>query len=582
MKNLLFLAVAGMFFSGCRTDVDFNNISVDGNARVNLSMPVGEISTSFADMIGLITDDADVTINEDSIIELGMKVHYENEFHDIDVANYIGKVEKDIMLQSVNPALSVLPANTEVDVPFDMEITFDGVNNDTSNERLDSLVIDLARFSTKITKSADLAISDNDIKKVEMQLGPMFRRAKGTNIEIPNFRLNSEIPIEVDNFTLNMMKDETQEPSNHNVLNTASIRFVITLKTGENVVVTAASGFHFSFKVEMMSYVALYGYFEPGSETRDSDEVKVPVTVGQGYKAILPVTEPEIKLKFTYALSMPLDVNFNFLKAIHPDGTESFAEWNGSTSTKKHLYTLVPNDAPIGTMVTDSSIIFNHLPENGHIDKFFEKEVLRMGYDYKLDIDKTRKDSRGKGMNQFRLTNQHKFKLDFEFKMPFTFNKGLDVSFGDTIRNVSLEKASLEELAKQSNGVIKSIEEADVILYLNIQNDIPVAVKLDAIFLDEYDNEITELSDKIKDVTIPAAKIVDGKPVDGERTLIPENGVGMKKDEFERLAATRSIYFRMKVGDELNPSVFYANKQLSIKMGIAANVKAAIDLGALF
>ena len=576
--NLLIFALAAIIFSGCRSDVnlDPDSLTIDSQAQVKLSLPIGEISTSFADMIGLITQDANVVINDQDIIELRMKEHYENEFHKIELTDYIGTVESDITLQSVSPALTLLPANTQVDIPFDLEVTFDGVNDNTSDERIDSMAIELAKFTTKISKSPDLNITDNDIQSVTMELGSMFRRAKGNSIQLPNFRLNTDIPIEIDHFTLNMMKDETVEPSNANVINTAAIRFVMKLKTGENVIVTPASGFHFSFKVEMMSYSALYGYFEPGNETKDGDAVKVPITVGEGFNAILPVQHPLIYLLFTHSLSMPLDVNINYIKAIHRDESETFAHWGGSTSTKIPLANVLPISAPLDATVTDT-IELSSDPDKGQIEKFFEKEVTHMGYDYKLGVDKQRVVN-GKVMNQYRMTQNTKFAMDFEFYMPFEFNRGLDVSFGDTIKDVSLEAASLDSLAAKSNGVIKEVQDAQICLYLTIKNDIPVSLILDAIFLDEEKNEIKEI-DQLKQIEIDGAAMVDGQPQEGKEKVI---AVAIPKDDFEKMSNTRHIYFRMQVGDKQGESVFYASKKLSIKMGVTADIQALINMGALF
>ena len=579
-KNLFVFALAGMLLSGCHADVDLgqSSLSGDGEAQVNLSLPIGEIKTTFAEMIGLITQqDADVVINDKDIIELHLKKHYENEFHEIELTDYVGTVESDVTLQSVAPELVMLPAGQAVDVPFDMNILFSGVNDDIADERIDSMVIDLARFTTRISKSADLMISDNDIQKVEMHLGPMFRRAKGTVIALPGFRLDQDIPIEIDMFTLNMMKDETAEPSSSNVVNTATIQFVITLKTGENVVITPVSGFHFSFKVEMMSYLALYGYFEPGAQTLDSATIAIPLTTGEGSRTILPIANPEIKMKYTYGLSIPLDVNIGYIKAIHTDDSETLANWSGTTQPRLHLNNMLPIDAPLDAEVTDSSIILNSSSTNGQIDRFFEKEVSKIAYKYKMDVDKQREKD-GKLIKQYRLTQDRKFALDFSCVLPFDFKAGLDVSFGDTIKDVSLSQASLDSLAAKSNGVIKDIEDAELYLYLRITNDIPVDLVMDAIFLDENNDEITELT-QLHGVKIVGASMVNGLPADGELFTL---AIPMKKEDFEKLAATHHIKIRVKVGDEQKPSVFYAHKELSIKLGVTANIKALIDLGALF
>ena len=95
-------------------------------------------------------------------------------------------------------------------------------------------------------------------------------------------------------------------------------------------------------------------------------------------------------------------------------------------------------------MTPSSSVILNKSANSGAIDRFFEKEVTNMAYNYELMINKTEADKRG--MKQFRLTKNTQFELDFHFKMPFNFNEGLDATYADTVKDVSLEKASLNAL----------------------------------------------------------------------------------------------------------------------------------------
>lgn len=567
---LFLIAMVGIGLAGCHSDVNLGDVTVDSKVNARLSLPIGEVSATFGDLIGLVNEGVGISINEDGVLEYNIWQHYDREFHKIVLTDYVGNVEKDMLIQSVNPSLVMIPAATEVDVPFELVINFGGVNDDLSDERLDSMVIEEARFTTKIS-TKNLTITDNDIQKVVLELGPQFRRGKGKSVELPDFHLDQDVPIVLDNFTLVMMADETKDPGNDNVVNQANIRFILTLKTGENVIVAANSGFHFTFKVEFMEYSALYGYFEPGNQTSHADVIDVPFSIPGGEAMVLPIKEPQITLKFTYGLSMPLSVRVNEISAYHSDGTKTYATWGGSSSSLLQLYSVLPINAPLDATIQDSSIMMNKEPQNGAIDRFFLKEVQKLGYDYKIEVDKNRVVN-GAVMKQYRMTQNTQFGLDFNFKMPFVFNPGLNVSYADTIQDIDLSRADLDSLAAMTKGVITKIDSAELSLYIVIENNIPVDMQLDATFLDE-DNSPLAL-DQLKDIEIEGATM-SGSQVTAAKTV---KTVAIHTADFDKIAKTKAIKFRARIGDDQKPSTFLADQKLKIKLGVTGDVQAVLNL----
>lgn len=574
LHYLFILAVAGIGLAGCKSDVQLNDISVDSKVKAKVSLPIGEVSSSFGDMIGVfksITDNTtEVRINEQGLLELTLKEHREREFHKIVLEDYIGKVENTITLQEVVPGLTVIPQNTEITVPFTLTVTFDGVNDNTSDERLDSMVIDTARFTTRIS-SSNLTITDNDIQKVTMVLGERFRRAKGTSIELPNFHLDQDVLIEIDDFTLVMMKDESAEPEQSNVVNEADIRFDVLLKTGENVIVAANSGFKFQFQVEMMSYKALYGYFKPGKETSDDSSVDVPLKIPGDEPFCLPAKDPQIDMTFTYGMSMPLQVYFRSLKAIHPNGEETPAVWDGNTSTTKVLRNSVSMNAPYDASVQSTVRLDKDPIDGGSIDKFFEKEVQALAYNYELLINEA--DVYARNIKQFRLTKNTKFQLDFAFKMPFEFKKGLSATYADTIKDINLERAQLDSLAGMTNGIVTKIDSAELTLYLSINNEIPVDLVMDAEFLDEDKNKLD--FDVLKDIKIVGADMKSLTEIEPVTNVVT---VPIHTEDFEKIAKTKAIRFKLHLGDDQKESAFPAKSRLKIKAGVTGNIEAVLNL----
>ena len=565
LHYLILIALMGAGLAGCRSDVTLDNVSVDSKLKAKLSLPVGELTTSFGKMMGLFGKDAKITINEQGLLELTIDERHVRDFHQIELKNYIGKIDENADLPA---GVSMIPKNTEMDLPFPLSIQFDGVNNNVADERLDSMIIDLARFTTSISP-VNLDINDADIQKVTMKLGSQFRRAKGTEIELPDFHLYSQVPIEIDNFSLVMMKDPTQDPGNDNVIQTADITFVLTLKTGQNVTVSSASKLHFTFEVEMMSYEALYGHFAPGEETNDSSVVDVPISMPGNYPFVMPAKDPEITMTFTYGMSMPLRVWFNYIKAIHPSD-ETFAQWDGNTSTWESLRNVLPIDAPYSETAS-SSVILNKSANSGAIDRFFEKEVKDLGYKYELHIDE--EVAKIKNMKQFRLTKNTDFTLDFHFKMPFDFKKGMDATYADTIRDVKLERASLDSLAAMTGGIVTKIDSAELTLYLIITNEIPVNLLMDVEFLGE-DEKMLPL-EPLKNIKIAPAEmksLTEITPTASSATL------PIHTKDFDTLSKAHAVRLLIHMGDDQKESAFPANKNLQIKIGVTGDIQGALSL----
>ena len=574
LHYLIVLAIAGISMAGCKHDVDFKNLTLDSEVNVLLNnLPIGEMSATFNDLIGLM-DAKNTTIapDEDGVLVLTMDEKYKRDFHKIVLSDYLGEINSVTYLQKVMPELVFIPAGTSMKVEFPMTITFSGVNDDMSDERLDSMVIEDAKFTTRIS-SENLTISDSEIEKVTLRLGDQFRRAKGLEKVLDNFHLDSDVAVNIDDFTLVLMKDEKQEPGNDNVMNTATITFVVDIKTQNNVVVAANSGFRFNFKVEFMDYSALYGFFEAGTQTRDLNTIAMPLKFSETDTMILPVQKPKIELMFTYGMSMPLNVRINYIKAIRPESAAEhavYATWGGSTSTLQPLNTVIPVDAPLDMMVKDSSIMLNQESQNGAIDRFFADQVDSLGYDYKLEVDRN-SEVFGKVMKQFRLTKNTDFYMQFRFTMPFKFNPGLKVTYADTIKDVNLQRASLDSLAAMTDSIIQKINKADLQLYLTFTNNIPLDLLVDVQFLDEKGKELN--LPQLHDITIDAAT-KSGSVISPSEAL---KTIGITEADFDEVAKTRNVRIKARISDEKKVgTAFLSDQKLSIKAGVTGDVKALL------
>lgn len=565
LHYLFLLTLIGVGLASCHVDdVDLSNVSVDSKVTANLSIPIGEISTSFGDLIGLISGNSNVRINNDSIIELYVDTLFTREYHAIDLKQYLGNLGANGSDKLIYPLVNapVIPEGTKEVVSFPMVINFSGINDSTSYERLDSLVIERAKFTTNITRK-DFPISINDVDSVTMVLGQQFRHHKGQKeFKLKNFKFDEDIIIELYDFTMVMMLDEDQPPSMSNVVNNADIQFKMYLNTKQNLVVNElTSAFHFTFTIDFMDYSALYGFFGANETAQDAGKVEIPLALPGNEPMILPVSDPKLQLAFTYGLSIPIQAHVNALYTTNADGTVvRSATWDDSTHVIIPLEAL-PISAPLDAKITDT-ITLDKNPKNGHADKMFEDiEIKYLGYDYKVDVNTNYRKPDGTIMDQFRLTKNTQYDLNMKVNVPMKFNKGLSIAYTDTIKDINLSQASLDSLSEMTQKKLK-IDSANLSLYILSNNEIPVSLDL----------KLTLLNDNGQDVGL------DVDTIRLPQQSVKENFIKLSTEDFEKLAQTKSMKIRAHIGDEQQPSEFQTNKRLTLKLGVTGDIQAVLNL----
>ena len=228
-------------------------------------------------------------------------------------------------------------------------------------------------------------------------------------------------------------------------------------------------------------------------------------------------------------------------------------------------------DAPYDASVQSTVRLDKDPIDGGSIAKFFEKEVQALAYDYELLINEA--DVYAKNIKQFRLTKDTKFELDFAFKMPFEFKKGLNATYADTIKDINLERAQLDSLAAMTNGIVTKIDSAELTLYLSIYNEIPVNLVMDAEFLDGEKNKLD--FDVLKDIKIVSADMKSLTEIEPVTNVV---AVPIHTEDFEEIAKTKAIRFKLHLGDDQKESAFPAKNRLKIKAGVTGNIEAVLNL----
>lgn len=617
-RVLLGMFVVPLSLIGCRADVDLNNIDTTAEVELGMALPVGSMSVSLSDILGTNSSD-NLYFRSDGVLCLHYDYNRHEDFHAIDFTQYISNAEQTIYLyDSINAYMErvraeypdqTFPAgyvcgspdrDVTLKIPTKMSLTYDGINDELSNERIDSAYIVEAKFEGYLMKK-NLSTPFEWVDSVVLVLGKEYVAKSGNRQKLyDKFTCEEEItygmhmPIMLKDFTIDLVKDHTQPCSNTNVVNSSFMDVEIYLTIPKNtdpMPIATDMAIIFGMDVQFIEYTALWGMFESSNKMQDDGSVSMDSIFGNWsmMKDIcLPIAEPLINIHVTHELAGPLVFNGNYLYVTSRDGQTHYAEFGEG---REHTYQY-PRDAkeairdnawmdPKPNTIGDSIVldmVFNKEPEHGRIDQLFVGTPDIMAWSFAVDFDRTL-------TNQTRLTPTTNIKMDIDMEVPFIFNEGLYVAYSDTLENINLNLSSLTDSA----SIVDSIKQSDLYVQLKIENRLPLDVRMVLCCLDSNDRVITEdrtgeplrltQSDTI---FIKAPEYTVG--ADGSMVIskpgIAEDALNISKDKLEKFNELKSLTYIVILDDKSLHSAFESNENFKIRITEDSRLKLNIGIGA--
>lgn len=617
-RVLLGMFVVPLSLIGCRADVDLNNIDTTAEVELGMALPVGSMSVSLSDILGTNSSD-NLYFRSDGVLCLHYDYNRHEDFHAIDFTQYISNAEQTIYLyDSINAYMErvraeypdqTFPAgyvcgppdrDVTLKIPTKMSLTYDGINDELSNERIDSAYIVEAKFEGYLMKK-NLSTPFEWVDSVVLVLGKEYVAKSGNRQKLyDKFTCEEEItygmhmPIMLKDFTIDLVKDHTQPCSNTNVVNSSFMDVEIYLTIPKNtdpMPIATDMAIIFGMDVQFIEYTALWGMFESSNKMQDDGSVSMDSIFGNWsmMKDIcLPIAEPLINIHVTHELAGPLVFNGNYLYVTSRDGQTHYAEFGEG---REHTYQY-PRDAkeairdnawmdPKPNTIGDSIVldmVFNKEPEHGRIDQLFVGTPDIMAWSFAVDFDRTL-------TNQTRLTPTTNIKMDIDMEVPFIFNEGLYVAYSDTLENINLNLSSLTDSA----SIVDSIKQSDLYVQLKIENRLPLDVRIVLCCLDSNGRVITEdrtgeplrltQSDTI---FIKAPEYTVG--ADGSMVIskpgIAEDALNISKDKLEKFNELKSLTYIVILDDKSLHSAFESNENFKIRITEDSRLKLNIGIGA--
>ena len=183
---------------------------------------------------------------------------------------------------------------------------------------------------------------------------------------------------------------------------------------------------------------------------------------------------------------------------------------------------------------------------------------------------------------QMRITDQLNVDVNAEMTMPLEFNKGLELSYTDTM-GVEINKISLDSLI--ANTPIQHLEIDTLYMVVTITNTLPFNIRLELKPMDANGSPVMTM-----DTVIIAAPSkwddVNHKLVPGTNKMVSR----FSEDKLEKLSEVKTMLYTATLCDtkiaegmqnlpnEAYPIGLGTEGQFSFKIGIAANLEAYLDL----
>lgn len=594
------IMLLGICFAGC-ADVDLKNVDMTTSINTSISLPVGSISTQFGDFIGS-NKFQEITIDEQGRYLFLDTIHFSRSYHPINLSDYVStttskwNIAEEIyqleeQLKITYPELSQggsiqLPITIPEGITFDMEfpivIDLTKLNVDYSYQRVDSLIVDLANFTSQYTLE-NINFNWTDIKKIQLLLNENFHRKAGDTIDLllNNKDFGHPMPIEVSDFNLILMKDPNADSNYANIVDSITLKIRFVIETSKELTLDESMYIGYNFELNFIDYSAMYGYFAASTLMRDEMEERPIHELWDGWNLfngwVLPVSEPSVKFIVDHTLAVPMKVNLRHLYTRSENGELRNATFDASqTALSKSIHwpMQISVSDPLDKHAYDT-ILLDYTLENGNIDNLMSIHPYSVSYAFYIETDTT------SNIQQFRITDNTNINLAAILSIPFAFNENAQISYSDTIKNIQITSLQLDSLLQEAQ-YIQDVEEAELTLYFAIHNNIPFQVQGQFTFYNAND-EMVKLS-TMKDYTLHIALDYPQAVTNGVASAPSENHFTLKvdKEDFDALASIKYIVFDAALGENGDAVCITPDAAVTIQLGVTTKVNATINLQELF
>lgn len=598
-----------MLWNGCTADVDLDNIDTSVEVEANVATPIGSMTATIDDFVGDGTWGIFIdTLDHEGVITFRDTFSIARDFHKLDLSKYISSTKISMNVYDKMEAKGVL-ANGQItgngqtiELEFPLTLKLKGINDDKNYQRIDSAMIKNAKFESSIGKAGGLPLEWDWIDKVVLHMDENnFNRKGGNDIVVyskgDGYGYSEPIPSNIDEFTLNLMKDKRpSKPELYYGNAIDSCKFVIKMtmtipQEAGVVTVPKSAGFEYRLRVQFIDYYAVWGMFEPSNDMH-GEGLETIATYWEPWNTLrdlrLPFAEPKVDMHVTTQVAGALVMYGDYLYTKNTQGEEAYALFNGEKTLEKHFTPkeYLTLDSEIGATTTNMCVTFDKDPARGQIDRLFSIRPDMIGYKFHVDFNR-------QATPQVRLTPNTSIKVDAVCNLPMILNEGVSLGYTDRIKGIDLSMLDLDSLLKDVE-MIDTLEEASAKLVIKFENSIPLQFKGMLTCLDENDNVIIDPKTEKPLLLTENDTILIAAPEftkDGHNwNITPLESVeviNVDREDLETLRQIKTIEFHVWMDDEslaeaydngLNNIQLKDDNYLKVKIAVGANVEGVLNL----
>lgn len=621
LRTLGAILMAGCMLTSCHSDIDLGNVDTSAEVQMGLVLPIGTFKATVGDFLG----DADNIYIADTLNSTGLLVWrntyaIKRSFAKFNLEDYVTHPDAFSLnvydnLQAkhaIGPDGKVTGIGRQDTLHFAIPIKLRGVNSPDVAHRIDSALINEARF-TSIISQHNLPLKWEWIDSVQLILGDRVRRPQGNTMTVYTkdhpvvSDYGDSIKTDVDAFTLNMMKNNhpaRYEDYNNNVVDSLTfyIDFLFTIPAGKQVTIPDDAEFSYDMKIEFIKYKAMWGNFRPS----DDMSAEAEEDLSESWKELeflrtgsLPFSDPDVKANIYTQVAGAMMLTGKYLYIKDKDGVKHYATFNGSHERPTTTY--FPGDASphaldpihdsIGKVSDDMWMIFNKDADKGCIDKLFYNMPERIGYKFDVDFNY-------QVTPQIRVTPNDTIRVEADCRLPLIFNKGVQVVYHDTLNDVNLSEYTIDSIISDIKEV-DSVKTSDVAIVMKAVSTLQLPVKASMRCYDANGQIVMDPDTTDQPLLFfPADTVFINPPkfiTAGGITYPDEKNPGrttmygrMTKSKLAVLPQIKKIIWTAIIDDESMAYVFRENpnfrsrimkdEELSIQIGLTANIDAYLNL----
>ena len=554
LKYFIIISIP-LLLNSCEANIDIHNISGETSIQPAVILPIGSANIGIGEFLinnkvnGIITD-------EDNEIYFQDIDTAEFKFRDLKLNdNQIGLVKSMYLWPGtvfVTKPYSELSTNSEKGF---MNL---GLNSNTNEERVDSIVVSSAILNFQVDVSPTL----KNIKPSNLEITLVFpnkaiRKLDGTtsNITFSPTIFGRPTLLQMSDFVLNTQDNATGIP--------VEIRIVLKTETIP-LILDESSMITYSMNFNEMNYQVAYGFFEPDFLASQIVQQFLDTTTN-GLNSKLKFQNPKIEIAVVSNIGSYLNFKVDYIKAYvksDPDIEPIYAWFDQHTSNSTVINMDVKPNRP-GDEVTK---VMPSIDENwGETNALFENEFMPNVIEYKFSLSVNKELTLNDPTPQF-ITPDAMIKAYMKTTIPLHFNKGSYYIFEGKFDNVFDDLSiALDRISKKSIN--------SVALILDVKNGLPVKSQFVFEILDSIGNVVPTDFVKVYDIK-SAAVDQDGIVLPGNKTnqII---SISVTKEQLEILRKASSIAYKIVIdGEQVDSKIHFTKSDtFDLKVGLLVNGK---------